>query len=165
MLVLFFLQCITTGSANMMKPFSLLPLMLSLCISVTTAQLSTNSRWIVDGSGKRVKLACVNWPSHLEPMFAEGLSKQPVDVISKSIVSMGFNCVRFTWAIFMVTNSSVASLTVRQSFQALKLIESIGGIRANNPSFLDLSLIEAFQVIFFSFYNLFFILFSNSKKK
>ncbi|KAJ4756370.1 Cellulase (glycosyl hydrolase family 5) protein [Rhynchospora pubera] len=131
-----------------MNPFSpLLPMMLILFISVTTAQLSTNSRWIVDGSGKRVKLACVNWPSHLEPMFAEGLSKQPVDVISKSIISMGFNCVRLTWATFMVTNSSFASLTVRQSFQSLNLLESIGGIRANNPSFLNLTVIDAFKAV------------------
>jgi hypothetical protein len=148
-----------------MKFSSLLPLMLNLCISVVTAQLSTDSRWIVDGSGKRVKLACVNWPSHLETMFAEGLSKQPVDVISRSIISMGFNCVRLTWATFMVTNSSYSSLTVRQSFQALNLIESIGGIKANNPSMLNLTLIEAFKVILYLFKIFFCILLLNLKKK
>nr|DAD36947.1 TPA_asm: hypothetical protein HUJ06_007588 [Nelumbo nucifera] len=55
--------------------------------------LYTNLWWIVDEDGQRVKLACVNWAAHLEAMVAEG-RKQPLDVISKRIVSMGFNCVR-----------------------------------------------------------------------
>ncbi|KAK9108307.1 hypothetical protein Syun_024318 [Stephania yunnanensis] len=109
--------------------------------------LYTNSRWIVDEDGNRVKLACVNWPSHLEPVVAEGLSKQPLNSISNKIVSMGFNCVRFTWPLFLATNNSLASLTVRQSFQRLGLVEAIAGIQVNNPSVLDLSLIQAFQVV------------------
>ncbi|KAM3753995.1 hypothetical protein ACB098_03G134700 [Castanea mollissima] len=109
--------------------------------------LYTNSRWIVDEGGKRVKLACINWVSHLEPMVAEGLSKQPMDAISKKIVSMGFNCVRLTWPLFLVTNDSLASLTVRQSFQSLGLFESIAGILANNPSIIDLPLIKAYQAV------------------
>ncbi|KAF9603092.1 hypothetical protein IFM89_033817 [Coptis chinensis] len=109
--------------------------------------LYTNSRWIVDDGGKRVKLACVNWSSHLETMVAEGLSKQPVDIISKSITSMGFNCVRFTWPLFLATNQTLGSMTVRKSFQGLGLTESIAGIKVNNPSFLDLPVIQALQVV------------------
>ncbi|KAI3991836.1 hypothetical protein MKX01_012781 [Papaver californicum] len=109
--------------------------------------LNTNSRWIVDESGRRVKLACTNWVSHLEPMVAEGLSKQPLDSISKKIRTMGFNCVRLTWPLFLVTNDSLASVTVRRSFQSLGLLESISGIQANNPSLLDLPLIEALQAV------------------
>jgi len=112
----------------------------------TALPLSTSSRWIVDESGRRVKLACVNWVTHLEPMVAEGLGKQPLDTISKSIASMGFNCVRFTWPLFLVTNDSLATVTVRQSFQALGLNESIGAITVNNPALLDLPLIEAYKV-------------------
>lgn len=109
--------------------------------------LSTNSRWIVDDkSGQRVKLACVNWASHLEPVVAEGLSKKPVDAISKEILAMGFNCVRFTWPIYLATNDSLASLTVRQSFLKIGLTETIAGIQTNNPSIIDLPLIEVFQV-------------------
>ncbi|XP_043706685.1 glycosyl hydrolase 5 family protein-like [Telopea speciosissima] len=138
------------------KPFSLL-ILVFLVLSpnllfllqrpVTALPLSTNSRWIVDESGRRVKLACVNWASHLEPMVAEGLNKQPLDVISKQIISMGFNCVRLTWPLFMLTNHSLASVTVRQSFQSLGLLESIAGIQVNNPSLLDLTLIQAYQVV------------------
>ncbi|KAK9029571.1 hypothetical protein V6N11_026684 [Hibiscus sabdariffa] len=114
---------------------------------VTYFPLSTNSRWIVDDRGKRVKLACVNWASHMEPVLAEGLSKQPMDTIAKRIVSMGFNCVRFTWPLYLITNDSLASLTVRQSFQRLHLLEYIARIEANNPSIIDVSLIKAFQTV------------------
>ena len=44
--------------------------------------LSTSSRWIVDERGRRVKLACVNWPSHLEPVLAEGLGHRPLGTIA-----------------------------------------------------------------------------------
>ncbi|CAK9175082.1 unnamed protein product [Ilex paraguariensis] len=128
---------------------SLLFVFLSLTTpnTVVALPLSTNSRWIVDESGQRVKLACVNWVSHLEAMVAEGLSKQPVDSISKKIVDMGFNCVRLTWPLFLFTNDSLASLTVRQSFQSLGLIESVAGFQANNPSIVDLSLVNAYQEV------------------
>ncbi|KAF0891667.1 hypothetical protein E2562_010885 [Oryza meyeriana var. granulata] len=109
--------------------------------------LSTALRWIVDEGGNRVKLACVNWPSHLEPMLAEGLGKQPVDAIAKDVVAMGFNCVRLTWATFMVTNASYSSLTVAQSFQRLNLTESLAAIRVNNPAVVDLKLIDAFKAV------------------
>lgn len=114
--------------------------------SVSARPLSTDSRWIVDESGQRVKLSCVNWVAHLETMLAEGLSKQPVDVISKQILSMGFNCVRLTWPLYLFTNDSLANLTVRKSFQNLGLFESVAGIQANNPSIIDLPLINAYQV-------------------
>ncbi|KAE8710229.1 Cytochrome P450 86A2 [Hibiscus syriacus] len=114
---------------------------------VTPLPLSTNSRWIVDEGGRRVKLACVNWVSHLEPVLAEGLSKQPMDTLVKKVVSMGFNCVRFTWPLYLITNDSLASLTVRQSFQRLGLLESIAGIQANNPSIIDVTLIKAYQAV------------------
>ncbi|EEF47609.1 glycosyl hydrolase 5 family protein [Ricinus communis] len=114
---------------------------------VTALPLSTNSRWIVDENGQRVKLACVNWVSHLEAVVAEGLSKQPMDMIAKKIVSMGFNCVRLTWPLYLVTNDTLASLSVRQSFQGLGLLESISGIQANNPSIIDLPLIKAYQAV------------------
>lgn len=114
---------------------------------VLALPLYTNSRWIVDDEGTRVKLACVNWPSHLETMVAEGLSKQPVDAISKKITSMGFNCVRFTWPLFLAANDSSGKISVSQSFQSLGLFESIAGIKVNNPSFIDLPVIQAFQAV------------------
>jgi len=108
--------------------------------------LHTSDRWIVDEGGKRVKLACVSWVSHLDTVVAEGLSQQPLDMISKRIRSMGFNCVRLTWPLLLLTNHSLASLTVRNSFQNLGLLQSINAIEAINPSLIDLPLIKAYQV-------------------
>ncbi|WOH13656.1 hypothetical protein DCAR_0833167 [Daucus carota subsp. sativus] len=115
--------------------------------SAAALPLSTDTRWIVNESGQRVKLSCVNWVTHLETMLAEGLSKQPVDVISKQIVSTGFNCVRLTWPLFLFTNDSLANLTVRKSFRSLGLLESVAGIQANNPKIIDLPLIDAYQAV------------------
>ncbi|XP_031387460.1 glycosyl hydrolase 5 family protein-like [Punica granatum] len=109
--------------------------------------LSTSSRWVVDEGGRRVKLSCVNWVAHLEGVVAEGLSKQPLDDISKQIGDMGFNCVRLTWPLFLATNDSLAALTVRQSLKGLGLIEAVSGFQANNPTLIDLPLIQAHQAV------------------
>ncbi|KAL6652986.1 hypothetical protein ACP70R_011911 [Stipagrostis hirtigluma subsp. patula] len=111
------------------------------------ATLSTSSRWIVDEHGRRVKLACVNWPSHLEPMVAEGLSKRPLAAIAAGVAAMGFNCVRLTWPTFLVTNASYSSLTVAQSFRRLNLTGSLAGVRENNPGVLGLNLVDAFKAV------------------
>ncbi|KAL0906640.1 hypothetical protein M5K25_025152 [Dendrobium thyrsiflorum] len=122
-------------------------LFLVLWKPTAAAPLSTNSRWIVDESGRRVKLACVNWVTHLEDMLAEGLSKQPLDSISQSIVSMGFNCVRFTWPLYLATDDNLATLTVRQSFLSLGLNESIAAIQVKNPALVDLPLLQAYKAV------------------
>lgn len=122
--------------------------------------LYTNSRWVVDEGGRRVKLACVNWSSHLEVMAAEGLNKQPLDSISKRIGTMGFNCVRLTWPLFMVTNNTLGSTTFRKSLQNLGLVESIAGVQVNNPGLLDLPVLQVFQVTC-SFYSWIFLLISS----
>ncbi|XP_056854827.1 LOW QUALITY PROTEIN: glycosyl hydrolase 5 family protein-like, partial [Raphanus sativus] len=130
-----------------------------LCISVflfiswipkliTSYPLSTKSRWIVDEKGQRVKLACVNWPAHLQPAVAEGLSKQPLDSISKKIVSMGFNCVRLTWPLDLMTNDTLAlKVTVKQSFERLNLLDDVLGIQTHNPKILNLPIFNAFQEV------------------
>ncbi|KAF7834474.1 glycosyl hydrolase 5 family protein-like [Senna tora] len=115
--------------------------------AASAAPLYSDSRWVVNHGGQRVKLACVNWVSHLDAVVAEGLSKQPLDVISKRIKSMGFNCVRLTWPLYLVTNDSYASLTVRNSFRRLGLVESIAAFEAKNPHIIDLTLIKAFQAV------------------
>ncbi|KAL1289932.1 hypothetical protein HN51_058307 [Arachis hypogaea] len=110
--------------------------------------LHTNGRWIVDEEGEqRVKLACLNWVSHLEASVPEGLNKQPLDEISKRIKSLGFNCVRLTWPLQLATNASLSSLSVRQSLNNLGLLDSIAAVQSNNPNFIDLPLIECFQAV------------------
>ncbi|KAL0792734.1 hypothetical protein Bca101_064111 [Brassica carinata] len=110
--------------------------------------LSTNSRWIINQKGQRVKLACVNWPAHLQPVVAEGLSKQPLDAVAKKILALGFNCVRLTWPLDLATNETLArNVTVRQSFRSLGLSDDISGLQTKNPSMIDLPLIEAYKSV------------------
>ncbi|KAK1318454.1 hypothetical protein QJS10_CPB04g01609 [Acorus calamus] len=131
-----------------MKLFLRLTIILLCTISLSTSQpLYTSGRWIIDGSGSRVKLSCVNWPSHLEPVLAEGLNKLPLDAISMKIMSMGFNCVRLTWPLFLAVNDSLASMTVRQSLRGLGLVESVAAVQVNNPGIVDLTLIQAYQAV------------------
>ncbi|XP_071703110.1 glycosyl hydrolase 5 family protein-like [Rutidosis leptorrhynchoides] len=131
-------------------PFLLIILTTVLHHRLTAAlPLSTDSRWIIDDGefGKRVKLSCVNWASHLDAVIAEGLSKQPVDVISNKILKMGFNCVRLTYPLFLFTDKNLGSITVKQSFLKLGLFDAITGFEVNNPSIIDLPLIKAFQEV------------------
>lgn len=109
--------------------------------------LSTSSRWIVDENGRRVKLACVNWPSHLEPMLAEGLGHRPLDGIVAGIAAMGFNCVRLTWPTFLATDASYSSLTVAESLRLLNLTDALAGVAGNNPGVLELGLLSAFAAV------------------
>lgn len=105
--------------------------------------LSTSSRWILDESTRnRVKLTCINWVGHLEPLIIEGLQKKPVSYIANQIVSMGFNCVRLTWATYMFTRPNYTALTIATSLDKFGLKEAKVGIGMNNPEFLNLSLIE-----------------------
>ncbi|KAF2539655.1 hypothetical protein F2Q68_00018677 [Brassica cretica] len=47
------------------------------------------------------------------------------DVIAGKIVSMGFNCVRLTWPLYLVTDQSLGSMTVRQSLHKFGLFEAV----------------------------------------
>ncbi|KAJ4977557.1 hypothetical protein NE237_008337 [Protea cynaroides] len=110
------------------------------------AWLHTNSRWIVGEDNVRVKLTCVNWPSHLDTMVPEGLNKQPVEGIVQRISSMGFNCVRLTWALYMATDESYSTnMTVQQMFHNLNLNDVLVGIAQKNPDILDLVIVDAFK--------------------
>ncbi|XP_047971015.1 glycosyl hydrolase 5 family protein-like [Salvia hispanica] len=113
-----------------------------------SAPLSTNSRWIVDSaSGKRVKLACVNWPSHLEPMIAEGLDKKPMDDIIQKISGSGFNCVRFTWPTYMFTRPDYGNLRVSESLDKYNLTAAKAGIAKNNPWILRMTVVELHKAV------------------
>ncbi|XP_057949056.1 glycosyl hydrolase 5 family protein-like [Malania oleifera] len=141
------------GRRPLFYPSFLSLLIVFLNATATAVPLYTSSRWVEEEGGRRVKLACVNWPAHLEAAVAEGLSKRPVDAISGRIKAMGFNCARLTWPLFVATNNSLATMTVRQSLMSLGLVETIAGFQANNPSFIDISLINAFQAVVSSLAN------------
>ena len=55
---------------------------------------------VVDNSGARVKLACVNWyGAHMEGHVVNGLDKQPIASIAATIRELGFNCVRLPFSL------------------------------------------------------------------
>ncbi|KAK8090292.1 family 5 glycoside hydrolase [Apiospora hydei] len=61
--------------------------------------LHTQSRWILDASGARVKMRCINWAGHGEANVPEGLHKASVASIADFVRDQGFNCVRLTYSI------------------------------------------------------------------
>ena len=62
--------------------------------------LKTTSRWIIDQTGARVKLACANWSGGEEKDYVSGgLNLQKLDVISGTFAAFGFNCVRLLWSL------------------------------------------------------------------
>ncbi|KAJ7944981.1 Endoglucanase [Quillaja saponaria] len=112
----------------------------------TSLPLSTNKRWIVDAnSGERVKLACVNWVTHLQPMLAEGLNKQPLSNIASQIANRGFNCVRFTWATYMFTR--YANHTVGDTIDNLNIPKMKAEIAKHNPFVLTMTHLQAYDAV------------------
>ncbi|XP_051151167.1 glycosyl hydrolase 5 family protein-like [Andrographis paniculata] len=123
-------------------------LLLQIHTLCNSTSLSTKTRWIIDEkSRKRVKLTCVNWISHMEPMIAEGLEKKPVSYIASQIAANGFNCVRFTWPTFMFTRSNYSALTVSQSLDKFNLAAAKSGIGKNNPQFLNMTVVDVHEAV------------------
>ncbi|KAL8556702.1 hypothetical protein ACS0TY_004238 [Phlomoides rotata] len=119
-----------------------LVLLISVCKSLP---LSTRSRWIVDEHGGRVKLACVNWAGHLDAMLPEGLEKQRLTHIVDEIASMGFNCVRLTYATYMYTRH--ANVKVADSLRGLGLKDALVGMYQLNRGLLQLSVVDAQRAV------------------
>ncbi|MBE3044616.1 cellulase family glycosylhydrolase [Candidatus Bathyarchaeota archaeon] len=87
--------------------------LLTQSLAKPAVPLSSESRWVVDANGHRLKLRCINWAAHLEPNIPEGLHKRSAPSLASWIVSNGFNCVRLTYSTDMALNPS---LPVRDSF-------------------------------------------------
>jgi endoglucanase len=67
--------------------------------SATAGPLHTSGRWIVDESGKRVKLASVNWDGFESPEHVVGgLDHATLGSIVCWIKELGFNSVRLPWS-------------------------------------------------------------------
>ncbi|XP_050229018.1 glycosyl hydrolase 5 family protein-like [Mercurialis annua] len=127
------------------KTIILLSFFLLVLISYSLP-LSTNKRWIIDAkSGERVKLACVTWASHMEPMLAEGLDKKPLSYLASKLSNHRFNCVRLTWASYMFTRYH--KLSVAHSFESLNLTKAKAGLAIHNPNLLNMSVVEAFKSV------------------
>ncbi|XP_038875504.1 glycosyl hydrolase 5 family protein-like [Benincasa hispida] len=105
--------------------------------------LSTNGRWIVDSAGRRMKLMCVNWPSHTQSMLIEGLDRRPLKDLADEVVRLRFNCVRLTYATHMFTR--YANRTVQENFDLLDLKASKMGLALHNPFILNMTVFNAYE--------------------
>jgi hypothetical protein len=141
-----FTMAASTSPTPLLLALLLLLPALAAAASLPELPLSTASRWVVGADGRRSKLACANWASHLEPAAAEGLARRGVGDIAARVAGMGFNCVRLTWPTYLATNGTLASLPFRWSLERLGMRESVAGVRVNNPALLDLPLIDVFRV-------------------
>ncbi|CAL1375208.1 unnamed protein product [Linum trigynum] len=121
-------------------------LLLLLPFSSHSLPLSTNNRWIVDSAtGQRVKLACANWPGAAETMLPEGLDRQPLPNIVAAIRRLGFNCVRLTYATYMVTRH--AGDRVGRTFDGLGLGSVKDEIARFNPLVVRMTHLQAFDAV------------------
>jgi len=69
--------------------------------------LSTDGRFIVDANGLRVRLAGVNWiGAHMDDGVVAGLDRVHRSALAETIASLGFNCVRFPFSVWMTQQTS-----------------------------------------------------------
>mmetsp|Transcript_55205 Transcript_55205/g.118692 ORF Transcript_55205/g.118692 Transcript_55205/m.118692 type:complete len:694 (+) Transcript_55205:37-2118(+) len=65
--------------------------------------LRVSGRWVIDSTGRRVKLSGVNWSgSHMKQLVVGGLHTARLETLVKSIKHMGFNSVRMNFALSML---------------------------------------------------------------
>ncbi|KAH7329041.1 glycoside hydrolase family 5 protein [Stachybotrys elegans] len=94
--------------------------------------LRTSGRNIVDGKGRRFRLASVNWYGASDELFvAGGLDIQHRDVIAQTIKKLGFNSVRLPYADELVMKNPrilphlVAANTDLANLPALDVFEAV----------------------------------------
>lgn len=110
--------------------------------AVVTAQqlpLHTQSRWIMDSTGTRVKLRCINWSGHGEANIPEGLNKQSIATIAGYIADNGFNCVRLTYSIdhaldpLVSVQDSFTNAAAAAGVDVSAMDAAYAGVLAQNP--------------------------------
>ncbi|XP_022158417.1 uncharacterized protein LOC111024908 [Momordica charantia] len=115
-------------------------------VSAFSLPLSTRVRWIIDSkTGRRVKLVCVNWPSHTQSMLAEGLNHRPLKELADEAIKLRFNCVRLTYATHMFTG--YANRTIEENFDLLDLKQAKAGLAQYNPFVLNKTIAEAYEAV------------------
>ena len=68
---------------------------------------------VVDADGARVKLACVNWyGAHMEGYVVNGLDKQTISSIAKTISGLGFNCIRLPFSLEQFFENPVVEVII-----------------------------------------------------
>ena len=115
-------------------------------LSANSLPLSTRGRWIIDSqTGRRVKLVCMNWPSHTQSMLIEGLNHRPLKDLADEAIKLRFNCVRLTYATHMFTR--YANRTIEENFDLLDLKQAKAGLAQYNPFVLNKTIAEAYEAV------------------
>ncbi|CAL5191148.1 unnamed protein product [Lathyrus oleraceus] len=78
-------------------------------------------------------------------MIGEGLDTISLQNLISQLKELGFNCVRYTWATHMFTRYSMYK--VGENFDKLNLIDFRLTIRFYNPSFENITVVEAFDLV------------------
>ncbi|KAF8303385.1 glycoside hydrolase family 5 protein [Clavulina sp. PMI_390] len=114
---------------------------------------NTTSRWIVDSTGARFKLRCVNWAGHMEANVPEGLQHRPISYIASWIANAGFNCVRLTYSIDMALSpdmsveTSFANGGVNSGAGAGSLDALYAQAVVQNPFLANATVLETFGAV------------------
>lgn len=94
--------------------------------------LHTESRWIVDGNGNRVKLASVNWSgAETQAFTVGGLDDRALDDLSALVRDGGFNSVRLPWSNQLVEENPVVPaqyLSANPQLQGLRALEVLDAV-------------------------------------
>ncbi|RDW89761.1 hypothetical protein BP6252_01793 [Coleophoma cylindrospora] len=120
--------------------------------ALTTTALSVNGRFIVDTSGQRVKLRCLNWAGADKTKIPEGLQYQPVDATALWIFENGFNCVRLTYSMDMALDptQTVHAAWVQAAGSTAylpELMDTFSTAVGKNPWLQNASTLEAYGAV------------------
>jgi endoglucanase len=100
--------------------------------SLPALPLHTQSRWIMDASNQRFKLAGVNWYGGESPdLVPLGLDHNDVHAIARLIKQLGFNSVRLPWALQLYEENPVipdAHLSANPALQGKHALEVLDAV-------------------------------------
>ncbi len=69
--------------------------------------VATDGRFVVDANGWRVRLAGVNWiGAHMDNGVVAGLHRVHRSALAETIASLGFNCERLPFSVWMTQQTS-----------------------------------------------------------
>jgi endoglucanase len=111
--------------------------------------LATDGRWIVDSTGKRLKLASVSWyGGEAADFIPGGLNCQTVTAIAKQIRADGFNSVRLPWSnAALEENPSTCSksTTIGQPCVSPGLLTANPSLRGDDAIGIDKAVVAALE--------------------
>ena len=79
----------------------------------------------MDADSARTKLACVNWyGAHMEGHVVNGLDKQTISSIAKTISKIGFNCIRLPFSLEQFFEDPVIEVIFSRTYTLSNILSS-----------------------------------------